>query len=81
MPLTLILSHINHNANGQTRLLDHDDMNNIYKDLKIIQSTVGILFQCIYFFSSKMQTDLFKPLEITLPISFDCKKHKNLKPI
>lgn len=57
MPLTLIFSHINHNGNVQTRLLVHDDMNNIYKDLKIIQFKKGeYFFNALTFLPSKIQT-------------------------
>lgn len=58
MPLTLILSHINHYANVQTRLLVHDDMNNIYKDLEIIQfkGEIRYFFNAFTFFLSKIQT-------------------------
>lgn len=56
MPLTLILRHINHNANVHTRLLVHDDMNNIYKDLEIIKFKGGYFFNAFTLFPSKMQT-------------------------
>lgn len=70
MPLTLILRHINHNANVHIRLLVHDDMNNIYKDLKIIQFKGGILFQCINFPSLQNTDCLLKSQQIKISIIF-----------
>lgn len=85
MPLTLILRHINHNANVHTRLLVHDDMNNIYKDLEIIQFKKGVTFS-MHLLSFPPECRLSFKISTNktfnyLSIHFYCKKHKNLIPI